>query len=276
MQNSQTGKFHSPGALFYLWTICVFSTFGFYASALYPQAPLSLSMSGSGRAIAEKGAEYHLLNPAGIIYAPAFHAAGFYVFKSEERKPYWGVSLMENRQIPIALSYIKKRQSEEQYISISTAAFILPGWSLGLSLSRWKTDQDTNWNIQAGFLIKPKQSPFSIGATWDHLLPVEEGAFKDKRQWALGGEYKLYKWLHLRADGIYHQKEHWLISGGVETTISGFLVVRFASRWRFARKAFVFSGGVGLETKQIALDYGLSQTENKKQWLHTVNVRGQF
>ena len=259
---------------FHLWTTCTVLVFSFSAFPLDPQGPLSLSLSGAGRAVQE-GAEYHLLNPAGLVHSQGFNAAAFYVFKTKERKPYWGISLMENRQIPLAISYIKERQSDEQYFSISTAAFILPGWSLGLSLSRWEIKQPANWNIQAGFLIKPQQSPLSIGVTWDHILPVE-GAFKDQRKWGLGLAYELYKWLHLRTDTVYNQKKQWSIAGGAETIISRILILRLGSRYIFTDKTFLFSGGIGLKTEQISLDYGLSQTEKTKQWLHTLSVRGHF
>ena len=275
IKNSKTSYFLQFVAFsFYLWVLCNVSLYCSFTSALDPQGPLSLSMSGAGRAI-YKGAEYHLLNPASLVHLPGFQAAGFYVFETESKKPYYGISMMENRQIPLALSYIKERQSGEQYLSISTAAFILPGWSLGLSLSRWETKQDTNWNIQAGFFIKPQQSPFSIGATWDHLLPVE-GAFEGRRQWGLGLAYVLYKWLHLRADTIYNQKEEWKVAGGPEIIIANFLILRFGSGWHLADKTFLFSGGLGLETKNISLDYGLSQDKEKKEWLHSLNIRGYF
>lgn len=256
---------------FYLWLISLFCPF---TSALDPQGPLSLSMSGSGRAI-YKGAEYHLLNPASLVHLPGFQGAGFYVFETEKKKPYYGISLMENRQIPLALSYIRERQSEEQYLNISTAAFILPGWSLGLSLSRWETKQDTNWNIQSGFFIKPQQSSLSIGATWDHILPLE-GAFKGRRQWGLGLAYELYKWLNLRTDVIYNQNKDWKIAGGTEITIAQFFIFRLGSGWYSTDNIFRFSGGLGLETKNISVDYGLSQEKGKKEWLHTLNIRGYF
>ena len=260
---------------FCLWTsLSLFCPLTF---ALNPKGPLALSMSGSGRAI-YKGAEYHLLNPASLVQLPGFQAAGFYVFETENKKPYYGFSVMENRQIPLALSYIRETETGEQYLSISTAAFILPGWSLGLSLSRWETKQDTNWNIQAGFFIKPQRSPLSIGATWDHILPVK-GVFEGQRQWGLGLAYELYKWLQLRADTVYNQKKEWKIAGGPKLTIADFLIVRFGSGWDLAHDTFLFSGGLGLETKNIALDYGLSQEKenNKaKTWLHTLNIRGYF
>lgn len=274
MKNQQIRIFNPFPRFFHLWILCIVLLFSSSSFALDPQGPLSLSMGGAGRAV-QKGAEYHLLNPASLVHSQAFDAAGFYIFETKENKPYWGVSLMENRQIPLAISYIKERKSEVQYFSISTAAFILPGWSLGLSLSRWETSQDTNWNIQTGFFIKPKQSSFSIGATWDHILPVE-GAFKGQRNWGLGLAYELYKWLHLRADILYNQKKQWTIVGGAETTINGILVLRFGSRWHLTSHTSVFSGGIGLKTKQISIDYSLSQTEHTKQWLHAFNVRSHF
>ncbi len=245
-----------------------------FTYALNPKGPLALSMSGSGRAI-YKGAEYHLLNPASLVQLPGFQAAGFYVFETENKKPYYGFSLMENRQIPLAVSYIRERETGEQYLSISTAAFILPGWSLGLSLSRWETAQDTNWNIQAGFFIRPQNSPFSIGATWDHILPVE-GVFEGQRQWGLGMAYELYKWLQLRADTVYNQKKEWKIAGGTKFTIAEFFILRLGSGWDLTDDTFLFSGGLGLETKNIAVDYGLSQEKENKGWLHTLNIRGYF
>ena len=254
--------------------LCVFCA---PAAALDPQGPLSLAMGGSGRAVTQKGAEYHLLNPANLIHSQNFHGEGFYVFGQDKRKPYWGVSLTENRQVPLALSYIRERESEEQYLSISTAGFILPGWSLGLSLSRWQQmeKEDAYWNIQSGILIKPKQSSFSIGATWDHILPIK-GPYTGKRRWGLGLGYQVYKWLYLRADGLYSEEKKWLFCGGGETLISGFLILRLGGRWYLTQKKFLFSGGIGLTAKQLAVDYSISQNEDTKQWLHAITARGSF
>ena len=108
-------------------------------TALEPEGPLALSMSGAGRAIT-KGAEYHLLNPASLIHFKGAQGSGFYMFGLEKQKPYWGLSLVENQQIPLGLSYIREWGGQAQYLSFSTAGFILPGWSLGLSLSRWQAE----------------------------------------------------------------------------------------------------------------------------------------
>ena len=241
--------------------------------ALDPKGPLALSMSGSGRATSQSGAEYHLINPAGVMYSSGFSSGAYYMFAvAKKQKPVWGVSLSETRQFPLALSYIKERYSEEQYMSVSTAGFIVPGWSLGLSLSRWQTDQDTNWNIQAGVLVKPSESSFSLGATWDHILPLE-GAFEKKRKWGLGLEYKFYEGFFLRADAFYNENTRWLTAGGIKATFNDFLILRLSTLWHLHQKTILFSGGIGLETKHISLDYGLSEWERRQTWLHTINVR---
>ena len=163
-----------------LFFLLISSHISFFSLALDLRGPLALSMSGSGRAATQSGAEYHLINPAGLVHASGFSSGTYYMFEvAEKRKPVWGVSLSETRQIPLALSYIKKRHSKEQYMSVSTAGFVVPGWSLGLSLSRWQIDQGANWNMQAGILVKPTSSSFALGATWDHILPLE-GAFEKK------------------------------------------------------------------------------------------------
>ena len=247
----------------------------FFAQGLNPAGPLSLSLSGAGRAKAQEGAEYHLLNPASLAHALRFHGAAFYVFKTAQTKPYWGISLIENRQVPLALSYIKESDSKEQYFNISTAGFILPGWSVGLSLIRWESAQDTNWNIQMGFLIKPQGAGFSIGAVGEHILPLR-GVFKQKRRWAGGINYHLYKWLSLTADTVYNPDTRWEVMGGATFTIAGFLIVRVGAGWNFTEKSPVFSGGAGLTTRQISLDYGLSQTRHEQEFLHTLNIRTAF
>ena len=253
----------------------LFYFFSLKVEALEPKGPLSLAMGGAGRAVTQKSAEYHLLNPASLIYSQNFHGEGFYVFEQGERKPYWGVSLTENRQIPIALSYIRERQSEGQFLSISTAAFILSGWSLGLSLSRWQQTKEAYWNIQSGVLIKPKNSFFSIGATWDHILP-QKGPYIGKRRWGMGVGYQVYEWLHLRADGIYNQEKKWEVSGGAEAFISRILFLRLGGLFNVKKQKFLFSGGVGLGAKKLAIDYSFSQSEDTKQWLHAIVARGTF
>ncbi len=249
--------------------------FCFFSAALDPQGPLAFSMTGSGRAVVQGGAEYHLLNPAEVIHSTGFSAGAYYIFSAKNRKPVWGVSLSENRHFPLAFSYIKQRESEEQYFSMSTAGFITPGWSLGLSVSRWQTVKGADWNIQSGVLIKPKGSAFSLGAVWDHILPLK-GAFENKRRWAFGMAYKLYEELYLRADALYNKQEKWQVAGGVEGVFSRFLVLRFSGGWHFTERVLLFSGGIGVETKQISLDYGLSQLEKEKYWLHTINARLSF
>lgn len=258
------------------FVLFISSFVSFFSLALDPQGPLALSMSGSGRAATGSGAEYHLINPAGIAHSSGFSSGAYYMFEvAKKRKPIWGVSLSETRQFPLALSYIKKRHSEEQYMSVSTAGFVVPGWSLGLSLSRWEQNKKANWNMQAGILVKPPQSSFAVGATWDHILPLE-GAFEKKRKWGLGLDYNFYKGFFLRADAFYNQNTRWLVAGGIKAIFSDFLVLRFSALWHLQQKVFLFSGGMGLETGQISLDYGFSRWEREQAWLHTINVRFSF
>ena len=288
---------------------------GLFATALEPKGPLALSMSGSGRAIT-KGAEYHLLNPASLIHFKGAQGSGFWTFGLEKQKSYWGVSIVENQKIPLGLSYIREWGSKTQYLSFSTAAFILPGWSMGLSLSRWQAEPlgrvspapmaeptsqveiskksqsankalssdlpdskddkaEASWNVQAGLLIKPAGSPFSIGAVYDHILPLK-GAFKGQRKWALGMGFALYEWLSLRADALYNTNSQWAVAGGAEATVSKFLILRLANQWDFKDKNWLFSGGLGLTAKNMALDYGLSRTAGTKRWQNTLSVRFAF
>lgn len=255
-------------------SICLFC---FFTKALDIQGSLALGASGSGRAVVEKGAEYHLLNPANLAHSKKFSASGFYVFNVKEESPYWGISLAENKQFPLALSYIRDyhKDSEDQYFSASTAGFILPGWSLGISVSRWQVPEAAYWNIQSGLLIKPKYSSFSIGFTWDHILPLK-GPFENKRKWGLGLSYEIYKWLHLRSDTLYNPydpKKEWILNGGIEFFIKDFLVFNGACRWNFIDKLPLFSGGVGLKTKSLGLYYYFSQHDKKENWLHIISLQ---
>ena len=249
--------------------------FPFFASALNPAGPLALSFGNSGRATFQKGAEYHLLNPAGVAHVQGFQGAGFYAFKTEESKAYWGMSLLENSGLPVSFSYLRERESGDQYFQLSVASFILPGWSLGLGLSRWEAHEKANWNFQAGFMIKPERSTFSVGITWDHILPLE-GAYKGERKWGLGLAYEPYEWLHLRTDTIYNPEKKWSVAGGGMFTIAQVLILRLGGQWHFTDKVFLFSGGIGLTSQKMGLDYGLSQTQKNQEILHTLNIRGAF
>ena len=75
--------------LFYFGVLYCLFCFGFSTSALEPQGPLALSMSGSGRAAIQRGAEYHLLNPAALIHSYSFSGSAYYIFEQETEKPYW-------------------------------------------------------------------------------------------------------------------------------------------------------------------------------------------
>ena len=244
------------------------------APALDPEGPLSFSLSHTGRALIFAPAEYHLLNPATLAHSTGFNAGAYYLFGTGRRKPAYGVSLSENRKLPLALSYIRERRSDERYLSLSTAGFVLPGWSLGVSLSRWQKDERADWNIQAGFLIRPKASPFSLAGVWDHILPLE-GAFEHQRRWALAVGYELYKGISLRADAFYKAQEKWFIGLGLESLLSRFLALRLSAGRHFEKESFVFSGGIGLLAENMALDYGLSFLEEQDH-LHSIKVRFSF
>lgn len=272
----KTQKQKKAFRLFYFGFLYGLVCFGVPAFALEPQGPLALSMSGSGRAAVQRGAEYHLLNPAALIHSYSFSGSAYYIFEQKTEKPYWGVSLLENRHIPLALTYMRQRNSSEQYINLSTAGFVLDGWSLGLGVTRWTTEEDeSNWNIQTGFLIKPQGAAFSIGFTWDYILDLT-GEFEGRRKWGLGLAYELYHWLHLRMDTIYNQQKKWSLAGGGEATISQFLILRLASCWLAEDNTFLFSGGIGLTAKHMAIDYSLSQSKKTQDWVHAINVSTQF
>ncbi len=241
------------------------------AGALDPKGPLALSLSQSGRALTFAPAEYHLLNPAVIAHSAGFNGSAYYFFGTNTRNPAYGLSLSENRKLPFALSYIKERKSDEQYLSISTAGFVLSGWSLGLSVNRWQRNNSAEWNIQAGVLVRPKGSPFSFSAGWDYILPLK-GAFKNKRQWAFGFSWNVYKGISFRTDAVYNVQGKWFAGAGLESLLSKFLVLRLSAGRDFKEQTFVFSGGLSLLAKNLSLDYGLSYLPTK-QYLHTISAR---
>ena len=254
--------------------VCCFPTWAFQT-----QGPLSLALGGAGRA-ATKEAEYHLLNPASLMSHTGFSGSIFYNFAVDQNKPYWGGSFKENRRIPLALSYIKERETEQQYLQFSTAGLILPGWSLGISASWWKENSTSDeWNIQAGLLINPPQTRFSLGFVWDYILPLK-GPFKNKRTYGVGVAYAPYKWLNLIADALYNPHTKWMLAGGGEITLSKFLVLRAGSRWEKENSSFRFSGGVSLKAQTMALDWSVSQiqtpTSTQNKWLNTLSFRGSF
>ena len=95
-------------------------------------------------------------------------------------------------------------------------------------------------------------------------------------KWALGLGFALYEWLSLRADALYKTKGHWLVAGGAEAVISGFLILRLANQWDFKDKKWLFSLGLGLTTQHMALDYGLTQKNNTSHWQNTLSARFSF
>ena len=249
-----------------------FSALGFFI----PQGPLAISLGGSGRAVVQKGAEYHLLNPATVVHTTGrLKSEGFYIFEAGGKPDYWGISLMENSQLPLALSYIRERDSNNQYIVLSTSAYILPDFSLGASLARATEFEDSYWNVQVGLLVRPPGGSFSLGATWEHLLPVQEGVFKDLEQWAVAGAYDFKNWLSLRLDGIYSSQNKWTVAGGLELTFSDFLVFRGGIARQFKAEAWEFSGGLGVKAQQISVDYSLSRLE-EKNWRQGISISGNF
>jgi len=239
------------------------------------EAPLILAMEGAGRAVIRKGLEYHLVNPASAVYFRRTQSMGFYVF--DEDASYWGFSLLEGRYTPFILSWIGERESKQQMLVISVAGNILPGWSLGLSLSRWQNKMAEHyWNMQSGLMIRPKgQEALTLGLTWDHILPLK-GVFKNERKWGLGIGYQIQSWLNIRSDMTYYpfhsMDDRWFIIGGMDVILAQFLVLRGATRWNMTAHVFQFSGGWGLHGKYFHFDHSIRRHQDMS-WIHGFSVR---
>ncbi len=256
-------------------------------------APLALSMGGAGRASVGKGAEYHLLNPAGVAHTKQTQSAGYYIF-GDLPNPYWGISLSENNRLPIGASFIKQWDTKKYILAASLAGFIVPGWSLGVSIKRLYHEIESGWSMQSGILIKPKgQKVFSLGVVWNHIL-VSNKAFKANEQIGLAASYLVNQWLYVHADAIYYlpttsvsttselvtnrtkpSQKKWMIIGAIETIFSQFLVFRMSARWDVVTGAIFYSGGSGLQGKRIGLDYSIYQND-KQNWIHGWNIHTAF
>ncbi len=241
-----------------------------------PASPLALAMGGSGRAFVEKGAEYHLLNPAGIALSKQMQSAGFYVF-GDHINPYWGVSISDIQPAPLALSFMKEWDSETQILVLSLAGLILPGWSLGLSIHRQQNSETTNWNGQIGLLIKPKrQNRFAIGTVWDQILPLEK-SLENHKKWGIGISYQIHPSSSIQVDTVYHftKPSHLQIIASMESLLSQFLVLRISGQWSENTRVVLYSGGLGLKGKIIQADYSLSQQVNSNL-IHAWTIRTTF
>ena len=269
--------------------------FCFYVSAEEVNfvAPLALSMGGAGRAAVEKGAEYHLLNPAGIAHTKQTQSAGYYIF-GDLPNPYWGISLSENKRVPIGASFIKQWEAKKHILAVSLSGFVLPGWSLGFSVKRLYYETEAGWSAQSGILIKPEgQNVFSVGAIWDHIL-VSNESFKMAEQLGLAASYRVNRWLHIHVDAIYYlsaasvstvsklvtdlkksTQSKWRVIGALETVFSQFLIFRAGARWNAASGAILYSGGGGLQGKTIGFDYSIYQN-NAQNWIQGLNIRTSF
>ncbi len=244
------------------------------AFALKLEGPLIFSMSGSGRASVGKGVEYHLLNPALFVFSRSTQASGFYMFDQENS--YWGISLSENRTLPLALSWIQKKNSEKRILVLSTAGFVTSGWAIGLSVVRQvQAEGIADWNAKAGFLIRPKNSLISLGANWDYFLPLKKN-FIGEKNLGIGLHYKASPWLQLNLDGMYKmEQKKWYLSLGTQGVLSKIFVIRLSSEWDAHEQKILYSGGLGLKAKQIQADYSIGKREDSR-WLQGVNIRANF
>lgn len=269
--------------------------FCFYVSAEEVNfvAPLALSMGGAGRASVGKGAEYHLLNPAGIAHTKRAQSAGYYIF-GDLPNPYWGISLSENKRVPIGASFIKQWDAKKHILVVSLAGFVIPGWSLGFNVKRLYYETKAGWSVQSGILIKPEgQNVFSLGAVWDHILVFNE-SFKMDEHLGLAASYRINQWLHVHADAIYYlspasvstvsklvtdlrksTQSKWRIIGALEAVFNQFLIFRVGARWNVTSSTILYSGGGGLQGKTIGLDYSIYQ-DNSQNWIQGWNIRTSF
>jgi len=188
-------------------------------------------------------------------------------------KDYWGISLSENSQIPLAGSFIKELNSQSHFINISAASLITKGWSLGLGVTRWKIE-DSYWNAQMGTFISPQGSSMSIGITWDFFLPLK-GPFIGHRNYGLGMEYRLTPHMFLRADLVYRPKEkQWILAGNGEIVFSRIFIFSLSSQINFQTEDFLYSGGLGLKGQQMGIHYFLKKNteEDGEGWIHGITL----
>lgn len=271
----QSQKIHFSAVLFLFWiNIFIILFCRFSSGTLHHQDYLAISMSGSGRAVTAENIQNHMLNPASLIYPQSFQISSFYSTKNiSETKKFstWGISIIENQAIPIAISYIKQRETKEQYIHISTASFLAPSWSLGLSLSHWKkTKTDSHWNIHTGFLIQPLKSPIAIGITADNLLPIQD---KNKKIYGIGIVYTPINWIQLRTDTTYDYTNTWKYMGGIKISLHNFFILKTGIIWNSSDKKSLFSGSVELKSPNISVEYSLKQNNTKKQYIYLIQVQ---
>ena len=215
--------------------------------------PAHLSFSGAGSASLKPGL-FYLLNPALLSFNPSELAMAYSFNKTHQT----GMLALVDRKtrIPLGITYhrfLENREFSFQKVSVTWANTFRSFLSVGVTVHRYeKVKNHVEWNGDTGAVLAlGKQMAFSL--VLKNIL-LEKGR---QRVWTAGFFKSLSSFLNLQMDlSLKPSEKHWFVTGGFETLFYKFLSLKGGGFWSFRDQKPFFSGGVGLKSVRLNLEYG--------------------
>ena len=197
--------------------------------------PLSASIGGAGLS-GYQSAEFHILNPATLLYGSSYKLSSFYDYGAEELT--YGASVVNTKNVPLAMTWIKQGEHSTQVFSV--AGKVSKQMFIGVSVHR--NSQNENINPKVGILYMPVKR-IILSATGGRID-------SDEISYALGSRLSYSKNFAFYLDMIYEKKE-FSFHGGAEFITKNSFSLRLGSLWPEPS----INIGVSFNAYPIKLDY---------------------
>ena len=199
-----------------------------------PPTPLSASLGNAGRA-GYSSAEFHILNPATLLYGGTYQISSMYHYNQGQK--YYGLSMTNTKNIPIGVTWIKKR---DQNMSVFSVAGKLSK-NIFLGVGVYTPFQEEDFIPQLGILYIPSKI-LSLGFTGKRM--------DQDMYYGWGSRWSYFPQLVVYLDTLYEKKE-FIFQGGVEFITKNKFSVRLGSSWPVS----TLNLGISFNAFPLKIDY---------------------
>lgn len=255
---------------------------------------VSSATAGAGRASVE-ALDSPFLNPATLPYVRGYHfnssfSASNSVNSTQESN--MAVTITDNMKdtiLPTSLGYIQTGLVRPDQSKVNSKDFrlafgqrVLPKLSVGLS-GHYKNDKtefdsygQTNLTLATALSLSDN---LSLGLVYEDFLPPPSVVPEDFKLWTTTGfglSYNYKRVIRSKLDIVSGQRNTFTrptISGGVETFMNKWLILRVGAGRNQELKSNILAAGIGFQGPKFGIHYGyqnMKQDENSSR--HSVDL----
>lgn len=253
---------------------CLLSTHVTQAQTAYTGID-SIALGGTGRA-AVRQEEVGFLNPAALVHTRGFAITGGYRkmdIPGDGKIENMALHLSEsgtNSLFPLGVTYLKTRNfylpfvNYEENLHLSTAAMVLPNFSIGLDVSRNQLETDNmgyeDWNASLGLLYVINGN---IGLGFVYYNVLDSDIYYLARRMALGTSYLFQGFLKAFLDVEYQVDNNidndLIYMIGLEHSLHKMFDIRFGTKFDDFNNRNYWTAGFGFKGPRLGLSYAFEK-----------------